>query len=360
MKEEITIPGKTYAVTSANGCTVTTEDGITLVEAEAGKQGYFVAVGGKVVLSDDAAIVTQVFKLAPLLTMSGAQGGGAGDYSLPSGYKRLDYLESDGSQFITRSFKIREGDTLELDTEIRITRTYTDRRAEGRNGINSIGYFFFGIQSFMWYGGSGVSYGYSTNYMSYTWEKMKVKHSPSEAAVTDTNSTIYNGQPYAEFAKTSNYELQVGIWTCIGGTGGNLACMRRSWKFIRNGKVLANLIPARNEDGAPLMFDTITGEEYYNEGEQDFTFPSESTTYGLRRVLPDWGKLTAHGLRRLYYAPESWQGELYDYALAKGYKPIIETERPEAGYWAPRWTETAEEIVLEWVETEPPAEESFS
>lgn len=78
MKERETYPGKTYAVTSPNGCTVTTEDGTTLVEAEAGKQAYFVAVGGKVVLSDDSAILTQVFKLAPYqkLRLLGVVGGG--------------------------------------------------------------------------------------------------------------------------------------------------------------------------------------------------------------------------------------------------------------------------------------------
>ena len=77
MKERETFPGKTYAVTSAAGCTVTTEDGIILVEAEAGKQGYFVAVGGKVVLSDDAAILTQVFNAAPIASGAGGGGGSA-------------------------------------------------------------------------------------------------------------------------------------------------------------------------------------------------------------------------------------------------------------------------------------------
>ena len=73
MKEVNTTPGKTYAVTSPNGCTVTTEDGLTLAEVEAGKQGYFVAVSGKVLLSDDAAVLTQVFSGA---LIAGGNGGG--------------------------------------------------------------------------------------------------------------------------------------------------------------------------------------------------------------------------------------------------------------------------------------------
>lgn len=84
MKTETTFPGKTYAVSSANGCIVTTADGITLVDVAAGKQGYFVAVGGKVQLSDDSAILTQVFKLAPQqrLTLLGVLGGGTGGEGL--------------------------------------------------------------------------------------------------------------------------------------------------------------------------------------------------------------------------------------------------------------------------------------
>ena len=54
-----TIPGNNYVVTTANGCTVTTEDGLTLATVDAGTQGYFVAVGGKVLVSDDAAVMTE-------------------------------------------------------------------------------------------------------------------------------------------------------------------------------------------------------------------------------------------------------------------------------------------------------------
>ncbi|MBQ2869252.1 MAG: hypothetical protein IJE88_04415 [Akkermansia sp.] len=59
MKEGKTKSSKTYVVTTANGCTVTTEDGLTLATVDAGTQGYFVAVGGKVLVSDDAAVMTE-------------------------------------------------------------------------------------------------------------------------------------------------------------------------------------------------------------------------------------------------------------------------------------------------------------
>lgn len=99
MIKPITTPGKTYAVTSPNGCTVTTDDGLTLAEVEAGKQGYFVAVSGKVLLSDEAAVLTQVFKLAPQqrLAILGVLGGGVPAWLAPLKAELTALL--DGSKF---------------------------------------------------------------------------------------------------------------------------------------------------------------------------------------------------------------------------------------------------------------------
>lgn len=60
MKTRETFPGKTYAVTSASGCTVTLEDGTVVLSAQAGIQGIFTAPAGSVTLSDDAAILTEM------------------------------------------------------------------------------------------------------------------------------------------------------------------------------------------------------------------------------------------------------------------------------------------------------------
>lgn len=75
MKEGKTNSGKQYVVTTANGCTVTTEDGLKLAEIEAGKQGSFIAIDGKVLLSDDSARLTPVFNAAPIAAGTGGGGG---------------------------------------------------------------------------------------------------------------------------------------------------------------------------------------------------------------------------------------------------------------------------------------------
>lgn len=66
MKEVKTNSGKWYVVTTANGCTVSFEtDGGTVTLEMQAPQDVFCAVSGKAVVSDDAAVVTQTFNLAP-------------------------------------------------------------------------------------------------------------------------------------------------------------------------------------------------------------------------------------------------------------------------------------------------------
>lgn len=106
------------------------------------------------------------------------------------------------------------------------------------------------------------------------------------------------------------------------------------------------------------MFDLVTREPFYNSGTGDFFYPGkeeEATTYSLRRPLT-YAHATAHGIRRLYHVPAGYNGTREEYAAEHGYKVLLETPEPEEGYWSPVWHETEEEIVLEWVETEPPAE----
>lgn len=55
----LTNSGHLYAVSSANGCTITA-NGITLATAPAGEQIVFVATGSFVDVSDAAAIVTPI------------------------------------------------------------------------------------------------------------------------------------------------------------------------------------------------------------------------------------------------------------------------------------------------------------
>lgn len=55
----LTIPGRTYVVTSESACRVSTRDGVALVRCEPGSQSSFVAPAPEVVVSCEDAIVTE-------------------------------------------------------------------------------------------------------------------------------------------------------------------------------------------------------------------------------------------------------------------------------------------------------------
>lgn len=347
MKEVNTNSGKTYAVTSPNGCTVTTEYGLTLAEIEAGKQGYFVAVSGNVTLSDDSAILTQVFKLAPYqkLRLLGVVGGNGG---LPAGYKRVAWLESVLHQYINA--KVNEGFDVAIWGRFQVV------RPEQANNV-------FGGALHVLYTYNGLFRGTSIPVSSAIYEYYSDGDSAGAqlcyGRLTNTETgEVYNGTFFAAYPGQGFYSISI-FKNSAGTSHGNGGSYVRFFaaKIYKSKMLVRDFIPCLDETGAPCMFDLVSRKPFYNRNVGDFIYPTESTTYALRRVLPDWGKLTEHGLRRLYHAPANYKGELIDYALENGYKPIVEPEKPEEGYWSPRWTETEDEIVLEWVETEPPMDE---
>lgn len=91
--------GKTYCVVGTAEGTVTSASGVVIASFSANEQNYFTApAGGFVTISDDTAIVTPVFKLAPS-ALVGESGGGdsptpsptpSGDYSDWCGYIEYD------------------------------------------------------------------------------------------------------------------------------------------------------------------------------------------------------------------------------------------------------------------------------
>lgn len=91
--ERKTTPGRTYAIYSTTGCTVT--NGSETVTVPAATTTYVTAYRGDIEISDDAAECVEVFKSAPIgLLGGGGSGGGSGE---PVG----DYLTYDKNGNIT-------------------------------------------------------------------------------------------------------------------------------------------------------------------------------------------------------------------------------------------------------------------
>ncbi len=80
-----TFVGKAYVITTAEGCTVSTPEGLLMLTAPKG-QSSFVGIDSAVVISDDAAVVVEVsFNVAPFAFA----GGGGGVPLFESGVLRV-------------------------------------------------------------------------------------------------------------------------------------------------------------------------------------------------------------------------------------------------------------------------------
>jgi hypothetical protein len=274
---------------------------------------------------------------------------------LPDGYTALEYLELTGTQYVETNVAL----TNKHGAEIEWVKTNTDN--EDRP--------IFGSRAFArppWLAPYMLGSVFSTQFGDYhvtvsePAPKRNQRYITSlnflnscKAFVDDTEIGSFNEDAFSASYVEYTYSAMLGCCGYQFGSSKHIGLIYRA-RVSYGGDIIRHYVPCLDETGAPCMFDLIEQKPYYNDGTGDFLYPSQSATYALRRVIPDWGKLTEHGLRRLYHAPANHKGELIDYALENGYKPIVEPEKPEEGYWTPQWRETEDEIILDWIETEAP------
>lgn len=396
MKEVNTTPGKYQVVRSENGCTVTqTLDNGQLIEdnVPAGESTAVFAFTSRIAVDDDSAVVREVFKLAPQLKLAllGVLGGNDG---LPAGYTRVEWLESPyaGNQtyipayFYLGDLSRTQADSVKIKTVHRLTKDTAPVNLEVEGSIKnggdaSLGYFISGRPaSFDPEPGENVAintlgcgFDRRDNMLNYNlynagqgWDT--VWH--TQSIYVDAYKVIYADNAYKQVHNIVGAPVDFGDSSiyCFGYPnlemyyyGCSRSGQKKQFKVWKNGILLFDLVPALSPTGAPCMFDRVSMTPYYNAGVGDFLYPgkeAEVSTFSLRRPIT-YAQLTEHGVCRLYRVPRGYNGTKAEYAMEHGFKPLVETEKPEEGYWTPRWTETEEEIVLEWIETEPHAEETY-
>ena len=349
MKERETYPGKAYAVTTQSGCNVYADEaGTQLIKAVEAGQGYFVAIGSRTWVDDDAAIVTETFNGAARKLRLLA--GGVKE-TLPAGYTRLEYLESNGRAYLKTTLLNNESTRIWAKFSIKSSRLGDDLKLYGAGAVALCtlwGYFreytkkTAKTTADIWTA-YNKSYKKGCNYCRLYNTVTK------ELFTTDDIWT-----PYPDGSREYTYVFAVYGW---GGIDGRL--VGKIYEFTGVEKTTKiRLVPCLDDTGTPCMYDFVSKSPFYNFGAGDFTYPStgSSTTYSLRRPVAEYAKLTPHGVRRLYKLPDSYTGEPEQYIAENGFKRLVETEKPEEGYWEPVWRETDTELVLDWHEVEPPAE----
>lgn len=273
---------------------------------------------------------------------------------MPLGYRRLEYLESTGTQYIDTGLLLDNGSELTVDCEIdpnsgvvsgavfgfQNTNIYQDRAGWSEFATGMHGWVFWGWLSSDQTIPSEPQKRHSVELSraGLYWNGVKLREVDQGAFKTSGTCWLF-----ARNSTTSVTKYYGKIY---------------SFTFSQDGKPQLNFVPALDPTGAPCMFDRVTRKAFYNSGAGDFTYPNmeqQATTYSLRRR--DYAQMTKQGIRRLYHVPKGCELTKEEYAEQNGFKILVETPQPEEGYWMPVWHEHEDCIELEWVETEPPAEE---
>lgn len=216
---------------------------------------------------------------------------------LPSGYTRVEFLESTGTQWINTDLYVK-------DLSFRIE--YAGITGGGGNGT-----MVFGIEP----GASGNFYGvitqannYGIGYQTRCFKTSEGMHqalyvddvSPETKAISEVNLVDLYCYIKVEGKGTqknsiinlthdfADYAYPCGLFS---RQEGGIKTVSRVYSFSANYNDVpaANYIPAIDTIGVPCMYDTVTDKSLYNQGSGQFIVGLKTLSHALQLYLPDSG-----------------------------------------------------------------------
>ena len=182
---------------------------------------------------------------------------------LPLEYRRCEYLESTGTQYIDT------GINLSNESEVRCEYMATN----GEFARNQALYGSFVVPRFSSYG--LYVQGNEYKYYAYIGQDGSSKNFPvsvgqKNTLVHNSKSITFNGQT-KNFTDTTVFE-QI-IRCSLFATGSMYGCFRvYSFSISRNGQLQCNLIPCLDGDDVPCMYDTVSQRALYKVAGDEFLY----------------------------------------------------------------------------------------
>ena len=201
---------------------------------------------------------------------------------LPSEYQKVEYLESNGTQYIATSFAPPVDATSK--TVFQHTKIASgDDMIWGYTKTGQASYLEF-YASYIFYATIGVSRFQRVNLIAQG-DKLKIMEAymDSEALKVYIDDTTYNAAPTAYHDNYSDpLPIYLFAWNNKGTGPQYLHRGLRlfSLSFEQNNQLIANFIPClRKSDGKPGIYDTVSNTFYTNAGTGEFLYGPEVKGY---------------------------------------------------------------------------------
>ena len=182
--------------------------------------------------------------------------------SLPSGYKRLGYIQSSGTQFIDTRFKPNQNTRV-------LTEAYL---VDSTNGYPSV----FGTRSgsslqfwAFWAPGEKIFHG------RYNTRVIDVKSSPTNLDIYDFNKNTLSINGVKSQATSETFTASNNLWIFGVNSSGSLqygsSVRLYSFKIYDNGTLIRDFVPCINASGEVGLYDLVGKQFYGNAGTGTFT-----------------------------------------------------------------------------------------
>jgi hypothetical protein len=181
-----------------------------------------------------------------------AQGG----VSLPAGYTKIEYLESDGTQFIDTGFKPNQNSRIKLDIQVTKSATSFLFGARVNSSANSASNSFSMPQI------SGTSLR-----MDYGSKNTSIAISPLQRLDIDVNKNVVTINGNVTTVPSQTFQSQYSLYLLSVNTAGTLYPTQTtariySCQIYDNGTLVRDFIPAMNASGKAGLYDLKNGVWY--------------------------------------------------------------------------------------------------
>lgn len=187
---------------------------------------------------------------------------------LPSGYTQVEYIQSDGTQYIDTGFKPNQDTRVIGDMQFMTNTSDKESALFGyRVAVNSQQYNFYQYNGTM-RSPYNNSVGYTTNLST---DKISIDKNKN---VTSVNGVVISNVSYASFQCSGNmYLFGLNLNGSLSATQGG----RRIYtcKIYDNDTLIRDFIPCKNPDGVIGMYDIVNSQFYQNSGPDEFLVGDE-------------------------------------------------------------------------------------